>query len=707
MARHVAPASRSKQGTRDSGKPTLASSVVGRTVILGVAPALVLGGALAPAATALTAEPSLEPEGASAPLVPESSVLPDAGTTAAQVQHVALVAAEPVAEPAVEEPAAEPDAEPAEPAAEPTEHTHAAETTAPAARTAAPEPTPEAAPAPVADAGDGEVTLGTDGTGRLAGEVSVPEGFQTVGISWPAEIDQLVPEIQVRTRAADGAWGGWSHLEKSPDGADTGSATMVSAPVYVGEAVAVQLATVDVAAVFPEGMELSLVSSAQVTSAAADTSGTVAAASASSTDGPTIITREEWGAAPACADPALGPTWSPAEGGLKGAAIHHTVNPNDYATVAEAMQAIRNDQAYHQQTHGWCDIGYNFLVDKWGNIYEGADGSIDQPIVGAHTGGFNTGTVGVAMVGTYTRAEGVAPTAAQRDGVANVVGFRLARYGVDPGASAVFTAAGHTDGGRFDAGDKVTLPRVFGHRDTHQTECPGELAYAVLPQIQDQAAVYAKQYTEVAATHQDAVRAVYQDMLGRAATSSDVRNWAYKVQTSGATVLSDTMEKSEQYRKARVVAAFRATLGYTPSSTQVAGYVSLIKKGTLSVDEVEPYLLWRSSAYYKQVGGTSNSYVTELYKHILHRTPTAYQRKTWVAKLGKLGRQGVVQSMWDSRSAVGFRVTATYQHYVQITPTAAQRTTWTDRLTGRYTEADLRRTLIGSKTYLAKAEALY
>lgn len=668
--------------------------MVGRALVLGVAPAIVLGGALAPAATALALESSLEPEGKTAPVAPQDSVLPDAGTTKAEVKEIAVAAA-------------------------------------PAAETDVVDDVTGSDPEPGTDtAADGAVVLDTaDTSGRLAGEIAVPEGFQTVGLSWPAEIDQIVPEMQVRTRAADGSWSEWSHLEKSTDSTDEGSAVMTSAAIYVGEADAVQLATVDVAAVFPEGMELSLVSSAQVTSAAADTSGTVAATTTSTamstttattmstttatttattaTSGPTIITREEWGAAPRCADPGLGPTWFPAEGGLKGAAIHHTVNPNDYSTVAEAMQAIRNDQAYHQQTHGWCDIGYNFLVDKWGNIYEGADGSIEQPIVGAHTGGFNTGTVGVAMVGTYTTAAGVEPTAAQRDGVANIAGFRLARYGVNPDESAVFTAAGHTDGGKYYAGDQVVLPRVFGHRDTHNTECPGELAYPVLAQIQDQAAVYAKQYTEVAAKYQDAVRAVYQDMLGRPATSTEVRNWAYKVSVSGTTVLSDTVEKSQQYRSARVVEAFRATLGYTPSSTQVASYVSLIKQGTLSVDDVEPYLLWRSSAYYKKVGGTNATYVTALYKHILHRTPTAYQRQVWVSRLAKLGRQGVVQAMWDSRSAVGLRVVETYRHYVNITPTTAQRDTWVDRLTGKYTEADLRRTLIGSKTYLAYADSRY
>ncbi len=675
MVRHAAaPTSRSKQGARHgAARPSLASTAMGRTIILGVAPMMVLGGALAPAATALTAEPSLEPEGTSAPLVPEDSALPDAGTTTADVETVAVAAA-PSAEIDVVDDVTGSD----------------------------PEAGAEAAPA----TDDAVVLDTTDTSGRLAGEIAVPEGFQTVGLSWPAEIDQAVPEMQVRTRAADGAWSEWSHLEKSTDGADGGSAVMTSAPVYVGEADAVQLATVDEAAVFPEGVELSLVSSAQVTTAAATTSGTVASTTA--TGAPTIITREEWGAAPRCLEPGTGPTWFPAEGGLKASAVHHTVNPNDYSTVAEAMQAIRNDQAYHQQTHGWCDIGYNFLVDKWGNIYEGADGSIEEPIIGAHTGGFNTSTVGVAMLGTYTTAAGVTPAAAQQDGVSKIIGYRLSQYGVNPDESVVLTAAGHTDGGRYYAGDQVTLPRVFGHRDTHQTECPGTLAYPLLSSIQDKAAVYAKQYTEVAEQHKNFVQAMYQDYLGRPATATDIESWAYRVSVDGPGVLADGLAKSDNYRKVRIVAAFEATLGYTPSSTQVSNYLSQVKQKTRTIDEIEPFLMGTSS-YYKHVGSTDAKYVTALYQHILQRPPTSDQLNHWIPRLNTLGRAGVVNALWDNPQAVRLRVVATYQHYLGAAPTTAQADTWVKRLTAGTgeDEATLRRAIVVTTKYLAYADSRY
>ncbi|WP_353708691.1 cell wall-binding repeat-containing protein [Cellulosimicrobium sp. ES-005] len=318
------------------------------------------------------------------------------------------------------------------------------------------------------------------------GAVAVAESFQTAAVTWSSEIDAAVPEIRLRARAVDGSWGPWTHVDRATDGADAATSDVVSSStVYVGDSDAVEIATVDDDATLPDGVQVTTVSSEPTGSAAAQRSGAApvagaAAVSAAETPFPTIITREQWGAAPAsCA-------WGSAAT-LKGGAVHHTVNANDYTSMAEAMQIIRNDQAFHQSGNDWCDIGYNFLVDKWGNVYEGADGSIERALIGAHTGGFNTGTVGVAMVGTYTN---VAPSTAQLDGVAKIIAYRLAQYGVDPAGKATFTAASRTAGGRFEAGQSVVLPKVFGHRDTHQTECPGTLAYGKLSYIQSRASQY-------------------------------------------------------------------------------------------------------------------------------------------------------------------------------------------------------------------------
>ncbi|PTU57315.1 hypothetical protein DBB34_04475 [Sphaerisporangium cinnabarinum] len=322
------------------------------------------------------------------------------------------------------------------------------------------------------------------------GAITVEDGFQTAALTWPSRLDGAVPELRLRAFQEDGAWGPWTHAERSTDGADTGTGDVVATTtVYVGESEAVEVSTVDPGADLPDGVRVTTVSSEPVGAAGAGGAGAVPAEDrAQAAAGPVIVTRAQWGAAPArCA-------WDAAPA-LKGGVVHHTVNTNDYTSTAQVMQLIRNDQAFHQAAapngNGWCDLGYNFLVDKWGNVYEGAAGSLETALIGAHTGGFNTGTVGVAMVGTYTST---APPEAQLDGVAKIIAYRLARYGVDPAGTATFTAASRTAGGRFAAGQSVVLPKVFGHRDTHQTECPGGLAYGRLAHVQDLAARYFQQY---------------------------------------------------------------------------------------------------------------------------------------------------------------------------------------------------------------------
>lgn len=355
-------------------------------------------------------------------------------------------------------------------------------------RTSAPEPPAGQTDVPAIAAalprvGEQAVVVEThDVTERDA--VAVAEGFQTAAVRWPSELDAAVPELRLRARSVDGSWGPWTHVDRATDGADFGASDVVSSrSVYVGESDTVEVATVDPALELPEGVQVTTVSSELTELPAVQRSGTVTATT-SGAGGPTVISREQWGAAPAtCA-------WGSAPA-LKGGVVHHTVNANDYATVDEAMQAIRNDQAYHQQGNDWCDIGYNFLVDKWGNIYEGADGSLESALIGAHTGGFNTGTVGVAMVGTYTS---LAAPEDQLDAVARIIAYRLARYGVDPAGTATFTAASKTSGGRFEAGQSVVLPRVFGHRDTHQTECPGTLAYGQLARVRTLAAQHFQEF---------------------------------------------------------------------------------------------------------------------------------------------------------------------------------------------------------------------
>ena len=152
---------------------------------------------------------------------------------------------------------------------------------------------------------------------------------------------------------------------------------------------------------------------------------------------------------------------------------------------------IRSDYAYHVQSRGWCDIGYNLLVDRFGRIWEGRYGGIGRAVIGAHAEGFNTGTVGVAFLGT---TDHYAPGSAARTAFERVAVYAGKTWHFDPASTVVLTSGGSP---RYAAGTKVRLHRVMGHRDTGQTDCPGTHLYADLAGIRSAAHydIYAPHFT--------------------------------------------------------------------------------------------------------------------------------------------------------------------------------------------------------------------
>ncbi len=142
---------------------------------------------------------------------------------------------------------------------------------------------------------------------------------------------------------------------------------------------------------------------------------------------------------------------------------------------------MRSMYAYHTQSLGWCDLGYNFVVDKFGTLFESRYGGVDRPVIGAHTGGFNTYTFGVSMMGNQDL---VAPTAAMLATVEQVFAWKLGRYGLDANATTQYTSAGGSST-RYAAGTVVTKSVISGHRDYSSKSCPGNYAYPLLPQIRN------------------------------------------------------------------------------------------------------------------------------------------------------------------------------------------------------------------------------
>jgi hypothetical protein len=186
---------------------------------------------------------------------------------------------------------------------------------------------------------------------------------------------------------------------------------------------------------------------------------------------PAIVTRAQWGANEEIVR--AKPVYAKS---LKLAVVHHTVTPNTY-TRAQAAAIVRGIEFFHVRGNGWNDIGYNFLVDRFGTVYEGRGGGIDRNVVGAHAAGFNSGTVGVSLLGTFQR---VAPSRPMQSALVSLLAWRLDVAHVDPLSAVVYTSGGNP---KFRRGKLVTLRAVSGHRDTGPTECPGADAYRLLPSL--------------------------------------------------------------------------------------------------------------------------------------------------------------------------------------------------------------------------------
>ena len=186
---------------------------------------------------------------------------------------------------------------------------------------------------------------------------------------------------------------------------------------------------------------------------------------------PAIIPRSGWQADESIrrAAPLFAPT-------LQLAVVHHTVTTNNYSCTQSAS-IVRGIEVYHVKGNGWNDIGYNFLVDKCGQIFEGRYGGIDKNVVGAHSQGFNTSSVGISVIGTYSS---VGISTAAKASLVSLLAWRLDVAHVDPLSFVNVLSGGNQ---KFPAKVPVSLRAISGHRDTYFTECPGNALYAELPAI--------------------------------------------------------------------------------------------------------------------------------------------------------------------------------------------------------------------------------
>ena len=308
-----------------------------------------------------------------------------------------------------------------------------------------------------------EVPLGADARTLATARQPV---FDLVGLHWRGSGDVLF-----RTRSVAGRWTAWRAAQPEPfDVPDAGTAEGRSAlewrlgnPYWVGPSNAIQYR--------PRG---------RVTSLRAhfvrSTVRSVPARTLSIAGSPAVVPRAGWRA-----DEEIrraGPTFAQS---VRFAVVHHTAGANAY-TAAQSAAIVKAIQVYHVKGNGWNDLGYNFLVDKYGQVFEGRYGGVERNVIGAHAEGFNTGSVGIALLGAYGSVQ---PTAKALDAIAALLAWRLDVAHVDPLSRLSWVSGGNA---RFPSGTPVPLAAVAAHRDTGPTACPGNALYAQLPALARKAA---------------------------------------------------------------------------------------------------------------------------------------------------------------------------------------------------------------------------
>ena len=312
--------------------------------------------------------------------------------------------------------------------------------------------------------------------------------FSMVGFTWRR--GEVEPHIDLSARVG-GVWQEWQRMPHAHDAPDPDSdevtETVGTDLAWVGRADGIRLRIRDSR---PAELTLVLIHPTALPGDRSDATGARSATTASRSESsdrsgtaekggsvprPGMRARRDWGAERSWRDgpPRYNDT-------IQQVHVHHTVNSNDYSR-ADVPALIRGMYRYHTHNLGWSDIGYNFLVDRFGRIWVGRAGGAGRPVRGAHTLGFNATSTGISVIGNHDTA---APTKAALAAVARVAAWKLDKYDRNPKGQATVTSEGSD---KYRANKQVTLPVIDGHRDTNDTACPGRHLYDALPVVRRRA----------------------------------------------------------------------------------------------------------------------------------------------------------------------------------------------------------------------------
>jgi hypothetical protein len=300
---------------------------------------------------------------------------------------------------------------------------------------------------------------------RSPAALDVPQRFDMVGLHWRGS-----GTVDLRTRSEGGRWSPWRPAAPEDEDRPDAGAPETSRPGWrFGNPW------------WAEGSNrLEVRMHGRVTRVRAwfiaTPSARIPLRSVSIAGSPVIVPRSSWRADEKIVRAA--PRYAPV---LRLAVVHHTAGSSTYRPEQSAA-IVRGIELYHVQANGWNDIGYNFLVDRYGQVFEGRAGGMQSNVIGAHAQGFNTGSVGVALLGTYSSTR---PTPEAERSLARLLAWRLDVGHVDPASSSMIASGGNP---RFTPGAGVYLRMISGHRDADFTACPGDSLYARLGALTEAAA---------------------------------------------------------------------------------------------------------------------------------------------------------------------------------------------------------------------------
>ncbi|MHB8512326.1 MAG: peptidoglycan recognition protein family protein [Actinomycetota bacterium] len=348
-------------------------------------------------------------------------------------------------------------------------------------------PAPASYRIPQTDARD--VALSKRAVHDLSKVIALPFRANMIGFTWRGSDANVL----VSTRTPNGAWSSWESLGAGDNGADPGSREAArSAAIKSTEAHWVGLTDAVAVRMHSSGLISDVKLSAINTSGNSHPQSTwiqvfhkigawltgYPQPAQAWVGNPGIRTRAQWGADESIRE--CCPRYSLT---VEDAIVHHTDNPNNYKQ-SDVPAIIRSIYYYHVKSRGYADIAYNFLIDRFGGIWEGRAGGIDKPVFGAHALGMNHDTTGIALIGTFVSDT---PPPAMMNALVKLLAWKMDVHHIPPSGLVKMTSAGSH---KLNAGQQVWLNRVSGHRDVESTDCPGNRLYGMLGPVRVKAMSY-------------------------------------------------------------------------------------------------------------------------------------------------------------------------------------------------------------------------